>query len=171
MFWGILFIVITIFVISIIESAKKQKVNEKKFTSLGYSIDSRIYTGKYIAGHPEINDSVYRTTIYPKDGKLEIMYELPTKMPQKKGEIENSLIKNILVEDQSTVEKRVTVGRLLITGIFAFALKKKKKIELAYLIIEWNDGKFNHETIFEFEGKGAMQKANTARNKIIKVVR
>lgn len=50
-------------------------------------------------------------------------------------------------------------------------MEEKEKNELAYLTIEWNDGKFDHETIFEFEGVGSMQNANTARNKLIKTVR
>ncbi|HUW06997.1 MAG TPA: hypothetical protein VMW01_12125 [Williamwhitmania sp.] len=163
--FGILLVVIGI------SAANKQKENNAKLTELGYSLDAKVDIGKYVAGHPDINDAIPKTSIFPKDNKLEIMLETPMAMPVKKGEIENQFIKNILAEDLSTVEKRVTVGRLLMTGIFAFALKKKKKNELAYLTIEWNDGRFDHETIFEFEGAGAMQNANTARNKIIKIVR
>lgn len=154
-----------------VSEANKEKEINSKLVELGYSQDNKIDTGKYIAGHPDINGTILNTSIFPKDNKLEIMLETPMEMPEKKGEIEYTLIKNILAEDQSTIEKRVTVGRLLMTGIFAFALKKKTKNELAYLTIEWNDGKFDHETIFEFEGAGAMQSANTARNKVIKKVR
>ena len=171
MFWTIVIIALVIFVIAGITGKKKQKENNAKLTALGYSLDAKINTGKYVAGHPDINDALPITSIFPKDNKLEIMLEAPMAMPIKKGEIENNFIKNILAEDQSTVEKRVTVGRLLMTGIFAFAWKKNKKVELAYLTIEWNDGRFDHETIFEFEGIGSMQNANTAKNKIMKLVR
>lgn len=171
MIWVIVIIGIIIFISSGISGANKLKENYAKFTELGYSLDTKIDTGKYVGGHPDINDPLPKSSIFPKDNNLEIMLESPTEIPIKKGEIENSSVKNILVEDQSTVEKRVTVGRLLMTGIFAFAWRKEKKNELAYLTIEWNDGRFDHETIFEFEGYGSMQKANTARNNIIKIVR
>jgi hypothetical protein len=171
MFWTIVIIGLILFVILGISGSKKQKENNEKLKKLGYSLDTKIDTGKYVGGHPDINDTIPKTIIFPKDDRLEIMLEAPMALPIKKGDIENSFIKNILAEDQSTVEKRVTVGRLLMTGIFAFAWKKKKKNELAYLTIEWNDGRFDHETIFEFEGVGSMQNANTARNKIMKAVR
>jgi hypothetical protein len=171
MFWiGLIIVFALIAYLGISGTKQNKKINEK-LIELGYSLDSKIETGKYVAGHPDINEAIPKTSIMPKDNKLDIMLEKPMEVPLKKGEIENSFINNVLVEDQSTVEKRVTVGRLLLTGIFAFAWKKKKKIELAYLTIEWNDGKFDHETIFEFEGTGAMQNANTARNQIIKIAR
>jgi len=170
MFWTIVIIVLILFVFFVITSINKQNEINAKMAELGYSLTSKIETGKYVAGHPDINDAMPNTSIYPKDNKLEIMLDTPLEMSIKKGEIGNCFIKNIVVEDQSTVEKRVTVGRLLMTGIFAFAWKKKKIVELAYLTIEWNDGRFDHETIFEFEGVGAMQKANTARNKIMRIV-
>jgi hypothetical protein len=171
MFWTIVIIGLVLFILLVITSSQKEQENNAKLTKLGYSLDMKIETGKYVAGHPDINDAITKTSIFPKNDKLVIMLEAPMAMPVRKAEIANSNIKNILAEDQSTVEKRVTVGRLLLTGIFAFAWKKSKKNELAYLTIEWNDGKFDHETIFEFEGVGAMQNANTARNKIIKIVR
>lgn len=171
MFWTIVIIGLILFVILGITGSKKQEENNEKLKNLGYSLYTKIDTGKYVGGHPYINDAIPKTIIFPKDGILEIMLDAPMALPIKKGNIQNSYIKNILAEDQSTVEKRVTVGRLLMTGIFAFAWKKKKKNELAYLTIEWNDGRFDHETIFEFEGVGSMQNANTARNKIMKAVR
>lgn len=168
--WFIIIIAIAFIFIGI-NGASKQKENETQLSQLGYSNDFKIETGKYVAGHPDINDSILQTSIFPKNNKLEIFTNELGKLSVKKADIDFSSIKNIVAEDQSSIEKRVTVDRLLLTGIFAFAWKKNKKNELAYLTIEWNDGKFDHETIFEFEGTDAMQKANTARNKIIKLVR
>ena len=65
------------------------------------------------------------------------------------------------------IQKRVGLKRMLAIGIFAFAVKKKVKEELSYIIIEWSDGKFDHETVFEFEGKGSVTQANELRNKLI----
>lgn len=54
-------------------------------------------------------------------------------------------IKDLAVEGPDEVEKRVTATRLLATGIFAFALKKKSKH--AYLTVTTETG----EVIFETE--------------------
>jgi hypothetical protein len=174
MFWTIVIIVIVLFIILVIYGSKQIKGNEKKMTEKGFDISKRILSGKYIAGHPDLDESIQITTIFPKDDSLVIMEESGVNISVEKAikaKIKNSEIKNIIVEDQSTIEKRITVGRLLAVGVFAFALKKKKKNEIAFVTIEWNDGKFDHETIFEFEGTDAMQKANTARNKMMKAVR
>ena len=45
--------------------------------------------------------------------------------------------------------------------------EKKKKNEIAFVVINWNDGRFDHATTFSFDGKDAMQLANTARNNLI----
>ena len=87
------------------------------------------------------------------------------------GSIDFASIKEVTLEDQSTIENRITVGRMLLVGPLAFAWKKKEKIESAYLILDWNDGTFNHKTLFEFTGSSSMQKANTARNKLINTVK
>lgn len=171
MFWIFVVVAIILFILLGMHGSKKQKEIERDLKLKGYSLESKILTGKYVAGHPDLNDQIPVTIILPKGDKLIIMAETPLEMPVKKAEIGIDSVKNILAEDQSTVEKRVTVGRLLTVGIFAFAWKKKKKNELAFLTIEWNDGRFDHETIFQYEETDAMQKANTARNQLIKQVR
>lgn len=57
---------------------------------------------------------------------------------------------------------------MILVGVFAFAWKKKKKNEIAFVEIDWKKGKFNNETMFCFEGENAVQRANKARNGIIK---
>jgi hypothetical protein len=48
--------------------------------------------------------------------------------------------------------------------------KKKKKNEIAFVTIEWEDGKFSHNTTFCIEGENASQRANALRNKFISCV-
>ena len=159
-----------------VENEKKQKEIDNNLDNnlieMGYSIQLKIHTGKYFSGHPDINTPVEKTIIYPIDGILAIMNATSyNTAPVKIAEINNSFIKNVQVLDKTSIENKVTLGRVLLTGVFALAWKKKKVNEAAYLTIEWNDGRFDHETIFEYEGKGSMQAANTARNKIIQVIR
>lgn len=167
-------LIIAVIVLMVIIAQKRIKKNNQKLQLLGFDPSKKIDTGKYVAGHPDLNNPLKITAIFPHSDALKI-FEYPygdvSSMPVEKGTIPNSSIKNVLAEDETTIEKKVTVGRLLAVGVFAFALKAKKKNELAYLTIQWNDGRFDHETYFEFEGTGAMQKANIARNNIIKFVR
>ena len=171
MFWIVLIIAIFLFIAFAVHGSNQIKGNEKLITKKGFNISKEIETGKYIAGHPELDDSIENTIIFPKKDSLFIMKKDKASLLveiKENAKITKESIKNILVEDQSTIEKRVTVGRLLLVGVFAFALKKKKKNETAFITIEWNDGKFDHETIFQFEGTNAMQIANKARNKIMR---
>lgn len=171
-FGEFVFIVIVLIVLVAIFS-KSQKQHEEEARKKGIAIDQKVDTGKYIAGHPEIDNATKATCIIPSNDKIDIYhYEHVFDMgkPFFMASINTSTIENILVEDATEIERKVTVGRLLAVGIFAFAFKAAKKHELAYLTIQWKEGKFNHETYFEFTGKDAMQKANTARNRIIKFV-
>lgn len=171
MFWIILIAVVIFIFIVVAKNEKETKESNKKLINAGYNLNNKVDTGKYIAGHPTIDDSITISCIVAKESKLFILNEVASHSTRIQGSIEKSYINNILVEDQTTIERRVTVGRMLLTGLFAFALKKKTKNELAYLVIEWNDGKFEHETIFEFEGKDSVSKANKARNTLIKIVK
>ncbi|MDP3452887.1 MAG: hypothetical protein Q8R90_08020 [Bacteroidales bacterium] len=166
----IVIVFVFLMVILLISAQKEQKSNQLVLESKGYRLDNSIKTGKYLAGHPDINEPVNKTDILPIDDFLDI-FNSTTLTQVKIASIRKTFITNVVIEDQTTIEKRVTVARLLLVGIFAFALRKKQVNELAYMIIEWNDGKFNHETIFEFEGKDAMMNANTSRNHLIKELR
>lgn len=166
----ILIVIAVVIMIAVISANNQHKTNSAVMESRGYSRDLSIDTGKYISGHPQISNPIDETVIYLKDDQLEVFNAYSVVNGIKEGVIKSTLIKKIVVEDQSTIEKRITVARLLLVGIFAFALKKKKKNEIAYLIIEWDDGRFEHETIFEFEGSSAMTRANTSRNTLIRAL-
>ena len=201
MFWTIIIIVVVLFLLLGLYLVKNAKKNNLELEKKGYHLDSKIQAGRYIAGHPDLNNPLPGTMLFPKGEGVDILHhpkgfehempdiprggitnilgvdimphtkEVEHEIPVLVAKIPRDAIKNILAEDQSTVEKRITVDRLLLIGDFAFAWKKKAKNEVAFLTIEWNDGRFDNETIFEFEGKDAMEKANTARNQLIKIVR
>jgi hypothetical protein len=46
----------------------------------------------------------------------------------------------------------------------------KKKNEIMELSINWNDGRFEHTTLFSFENNDAMQNVNIARNGLIRLI-
>lgn len=68
--------------------------------------------------------------------------------------IPNSDISNIAVEGRDEVSRRVTVTRLLATGIFAFALKKKGKDQEAFITLILIDGR---EVVFNVADKSPME--------------
>ncbi len=172
-FWIVVLGIIVLFILLGRQGSRDERKKNLTMKRLGYTLGTEVNVGKYFAGHPSINDSQGITVIFMKNGSFEI-WCYPSNnisiVPVKKGEISIDLIKNIVIEDKSLIERRVTILRLLMVGIFAFGWKKKRKDEIAYLVIEWTDNRFSHETIFEFEGKEAFQKANVARNELIKKI-
>ena len=116
-----------------------------------------------------IDNPILRTVALLRNGLFDIYKQDEIDgFPQKVAEINSTSITAVNIEDASTIEKKVTLGRMVLIGIFAFAAKKKVKHELAYVVLQWNDGKFDHETMFEFEGKDAHPWANECRNRIMR---
>lgn len=128
---------------------------------------SRYLSGKYISGHPDINDPVDNSSIVFTAKGLAIQNRAKSSI----GLIPPDQIKDVSVEDASTIQTRVTATRLLTLGVLAFAAKKKQVSNEFYVTISWNDGRFDHETIFEFTGKEANTQANTLRNGLISICR
>lgn len=174
MWWIIVIVVIVLIIFAAGKSEQKMKnelsgwlsargITEKEFIS---------DAGQYIFGHPEIDKQHFKkTTLALQEGNIVIYQNLSdtTFALSSSGKIENvrESVKNIEVEDSSTIERRATFGRMLAVGVFAFAWKKKKVNELAFVTIEYNDGKFKHEVTFKVEGKDSLNKANSIRNKLI----
>lgn len=166
--------VLAIIIVGIIMAIVNYRNNNKRYQAmkgLGISDSDFFYSGKYISGHPDINNSIEDVNLAKIKESIHIVYFPNSKSPIGAGKIPKEQIKNIVIEDASTVSKRVTATRLIALGVFAFAAQKKEKTEISYLIIEWNDGRFDHETMFEFYGVGSNQKSNEARNKLIKMIR
>lgn len=91
---------------------------------------------KYLGGHPAREKPTTATVTLDDDGVRARVLKDFLNVPW-------SEISSVSVEGPDEVQKRVTVTRLLTTGIFAFALKKKSKT--AYLTVTTSDG----EAIFE----------------------
>lgn len=183
-FATIIGVLLFIAIISMIFGAKNQSSqnNEtpvKKLTSFQRFLadknmsESDIFNSKlkYIDGYPSNATNGDRKVIYfANRGDKVFAYSVNESYFAETRylfEISKAEITDISVEDQSTIEKKITVGRLLLVGIFAFAWKKKKTNELFFLVITFNDGKFNHNVVFQSDGKDSRDKCNTARNNLI----
>ncbi|WP_353100837.1 hypothetical protein [Myroides odoratus] len=159
-------------IVGIVYSIKKlKKQNQWK---KDFDVKSFVRSGSLVYGHPDIDRTIKLSGFHLKNNNIEL-YEYYDEQfnikALKVGDIPFDRISNILSEDQSTIESRISATRLYLVGVFALAWKKREKHELGYLTVFWNDGKFDHETVFEFEGKNAVQRANMIRNLLIKILR
>lgn len=78
-------------------------------------------------------------------------------------------IKNIAVEDQTTIEKRIGFKRLLLVGIFAFAWKKRQVNTLSYMVFEYvDDVGLTQEMYIQSEHKEGLQTFNNLKYNLYK---
>lgn len=173
---AVLIILFVCFVILVLRTEKKDKERAAKVTSERKMSLEKFKESKaaYVGGHPDADDYFKDVAFYEHEDMVEFYavvcgYGYDGKPP--KFKIDKKAVKNITLENATTMEKKVTLGRVLLAGVFALAWQKKKKNELAFVVIEWNDGQFDHETTFSFEEKDAVQEANRFRNDLIAAFR
>lgn len=119
---------------------------------------------EYVAGIPNLNKS-FVAGIQPEKESL-IFTDFYSK--NKMVEINRNDILNIYVEDDTTIESRVGLKRMLLVGIFAFAWKKRKTNPLAFLVIEYKDEVSGSEkAIFQSTSKDAFQNLNNLKYNLL----
>lgn len=91
---------------------------------------------KYLGGHPGREKATTCTVTIDDDG-------VRARIIRNFLEVPWSQVRAVEVDGPDEVRRRVTATRLLATGLFAFAIKKKAR--LAYLTVTTVDG----EAIFE----------------------
>lgn len=128
-FWVVLVVVIIILWAVGSNGEKQAKEIQGKLQQQGINNADFIDMGMYASGHPNLDKSIEGMKAVAKDGNLDL-YEYPYqfKMPEKKAEIPIAAISNITVEDASTVERKITIGRMILVGVFAFAWRKRRKM-------------------------------------------
>jgi hypothetical protein len=157
---------------------EKQNSFESSLKDQGVDTNTRINLGTYIGGHPNIDKSITHMFCYKDKLALKLyakLYKTPGVISSVYfdylASIPTNAIRNISIEDNTSIEQKVTAGRIFLVGIYALAWKKTIKNKKAFLNIQWSDGRFDHETIFVFENGGALGQANQARNALMKQVR
>lgn len=159
------------FIILLIFANKKEKKTKEILAKQGLSQSDFTKVGHYAGGHPDQDEEIMSMTVRD-DGDDLMFYDHigGVGMPNYKFTILKQSVKDITIEDASTIEKKVTLGRVVLVGVFALAWRKKKKNEVAFVVVNWNKGKFDHSTTFVQEGQNAMQLANTIRNYLIRAI-
>ena len=169
-------VLLGVFIFAVVLGAKENKRTKAEMERRGINKADFVKTGHIIAGHPDANEGVQNSLCKVKDGNIQFysvkdysMFDMEAEIPKKiQVSIPINEIEDISIEDKTTIEKKITVGRIFLVGIFAWGWKKKQVNEQAFLVVKWKTGKFVNETIFMFENKGALLLANTARNYLIK---
>ena len=168
--WGFTILSIILLIIGgVLNANETTKKENEKFKKQGIDPKLFIDAGKYIHGHTSIDEPFGGAYLYLKGDTIKI-YRANGLKKEFLGNIDTSSITNIALEDETTISKRVGLKRMLALGIFAFAVQKKVKEEIVYIIIEWNQGAFKNETVFEFVGEKATIRANALRNKLIQLI-
>jgi len=118
-----------------------------------------VVAGDYVMGHPKINIA---TNVWIAATETDfILFEKKKRI----GEIPKKAVKQIAVEDRSSLQQRLTATRLVTLGVFALAAPKKKKIEEYFLVISWVDEKrMEHNTTFR---GGNAEGTNGRRNLLL----
>lgn len=142
-------------------ASKKYQEHQEKVSELKDARGAKIgaLQLQYMGGYENKKKAIGILTFYEK--QTEFNSPLSTKFT-----ILNSSISNVVIEGKDEVNRRVTVTRLLLVGIFAFALKKKNKDKEAYVTIELSDGQ---EAIFFVDKKSPMELRTTFASTISRV--
>lgn len=109
---------------------------------------------KYLGGHPEMPQACDGIITINKAGLFfEVIF------PFKGLTIPLKNIKKAEFKNEEQIHKDVTLGRLLLFGVFAFGLKKKTKELHNYLVLTCNQDGIESTVIFEAKNAGALVSA------------
>lgn len=139
---GIGIVVIGIF-LSDHNKTKTQNFEQTNNLSREYGIVH--FTSEYLGGHPRMTGTGNVTITASKDsliwtGNRPILIPLDT-------------IKSVEMKTEQQISKDVTLTRLLMTGIFALAWKKKTTTENIYLIFNFEEYEVPYTAIFRADNK------------------
>ncbi|EPH12201.1 hypothetical protein HMPREF9713_01039 [Myroides odoratimimus CCUG 12700] len=127
--------------------------------------------GTLIYGHPDIDNS-FDSCLGLIDNNDLVLSKISRGNIIHIAKIPKVGVINISILDQSTFENTETwIRQSYIFERYTIAFHNKVKNSLVYLIIKWNDGKFDHETVFAYNNDNAMGSANKARNNLIRALR
>lgn len=160
-------LVILLVVIVVILVIRNQITSTKKFAEQIGAIVG-VSFGDYLFGLPNANSLTKNVDCYITDSALVFMSGTNFEL----GRIPRDSINQVFVDDKSQISQRITVTRILTLGIFSLAAPKKKKYKEYCLVIDWDDeNKIRHNSIFEFSGNDAGDRANLSANTVMKYIK
>jgi hypothetical protein len=148
----------------------EDKKNDKWFADNGFPRRNGKYVASYISGHPKHSSREDDIIMLMRNGELCFFKKFIRNYNATKPlffSIPVSDIEEIEVLDKTTMERRVTMGRMLTVGLLAFAWQKQKVTHCSYMIVRWKYLEFEYETIFEHTGEYGIQDFNNAKTAIV----
>jgi hypothetical protein len=180
---GVVGVFVVLYLISAPTDRKKKAALLQALRAEGIEPESLFFGGSYIWGHPSLDKPIPAVLFRDAGSELQIYSGLhPSKQappglgaqyqkPQLCGAIPKAKIGDVRLEDASSVGKRITATRAALFGalVIVDGLKKTVTETATALVITWNDGHFDHETVFQFQGsKVSATLANETRNRILR---
>lgn len=121
----------------------------------------------YWTGHPDIIEPKYVDVILSSSHI--VFVENNNQIYTKLADIKYDQITNIETLDESETKRKVSGLETIAFGYVAANMSAKNvKVPIFYLIIEWNDGKYEHKTSIKFDKQTAVSDSNSLRSLIIK---
>lgn len=148
----ILLILVTTIVVNIWSSAKTKEV-------LHTNYGDTFLIGSYVMGHPDVVVPFNEVYIAFRNNNLLMIFALANQVKEL-GIIPLSSILGVHIEDHSTITTRIQTGIISVTT-------QSQTNPLHYIVIEWSDGKFTHQTIFSLRKSSSLEKANKVYSRII----
>lgn len=112
-----------------------------------------LYKVTYLQGVPNLNES-FAVKIIPETNSITFL----DNVGKKRFEIKKEDLVDVFVEDQSSIESRISISRLLLVGVFAFAWKKRKSNPLSFIIFDYkNEFGTNQQMIIQSDHKDSFQ--------------
>ena len=164
--------IVALFVAVIIVKKKEASLQTRQLSAVGIDVSKFVPAGKFISGHVDINQPVEKCWIFPGQDVFKIYSEIRNSFKKEfLADINTAAITGIEVEDKTTIQSRLQLRKGMFLDSTPYVLEQKNTtLERVWLVIEWNDGRFEHDTIFEFSGSGAVVRANTLRNQLFKTI-
>lgn len=164
-------IAVIAFVILIILAAVLFSKEEKWLPSKEQEVfeAAQKFSTQYLNGHPAIKAEEYVYLVKDANGINIVERKLYQDSPPHiiVATIPYKAVTSIEAGDGSHVEKKFSLGRFLVIGVYAFAWLKKQPKETGFLIINWKEAGTEYATIFKNEEKGALKDIAIARNAIL----
>ena len=136
---------------------------------------------KYVGGHPEQDSATHYGLLFGvKNGKLiffvtSCIYGTDGKLSEKDIGCDAKLIHLFDIPIDCIADIRyfdaTTSSTVAIVGGNHWAIPIHLKKGDASVLIDWNDGRYNHSTEFRLTGIQANRRANTLRNTFIKITK
>lgn len=168
--WILIAVFIGMYLIDFVININKPKSNKKLsdyYKDVGYTYIRALNGIKYLGGIKDISIKNNMDYIITKEGLLFLYSEIDQIPVINSKYTKHKLIgwdniKDISLQTEQSIKEKVSLGKLVCFGIFAFAMSGKEKISTKeYIIINVNDSKGEYNICLESkDNQNTIEKLN-----------